>query len=84
MNRTLDAVLNHVILHSNCSSQRAGAQQVVAAAVSVAAIADGSVYIVTGFLAQTGQSIKLAQQSDCRMALAPDTYKSGGSQPDQW
>ena len=79
VNRTLDAILFHVVLDSHSGSQRTGAQQVMTAAMTITALTDGSMDIVASLLAQTGQSIELAEQSDCRMTFAPDTDKSGGN-----
>ncbi len=61
------------------SSERAGPQQVVAAAVAAAALGDGLRGNGTGLLAETGEGVKLAEDADDGPAAA---VRAAESRPD--
>src|ERR1051325_11691273 len=67
---SLQAVLGEVILDRGRREHRAGAEQVVATAMAVAAGGDLAPLGNTGFLAEAGKPVELAETGDDGPALA--------------
>jgi hypothetical protein len=72
-----DLLFGHPLLDGDCGKQRSGAQQVVAAAMSGAAV-DARLAFRDVLLRQAGQGIVLAHDRDHRPALAPTGRKRRG------